>query len=176
MLVYAEVHDDGTDNAQTAYRRVLFNGENTPQGVNLGLADRVLYGPAPFKGFPLRIKFFIVELDKDQKKLASDLISAVGTVAATAQPQYATGISVAVQLAQALNALNEDDFELRLDLTLHPLTSTVTYDVADRTLHEVAPDEPVQRQGKEVHLATPLRTGSFVILKRELPDRIRHRL
>src|SRR5688572_12247959 len=73
VLVYAEVYDDGTDNPETAVSKVLWNELNQPSGVRLGLADRVLYGPTPYKGFPLRIRLYIVELDKEEKKAASAL-------------------------------------------------------------------------------------------------------
>src|SRR5262245_18994942 len=69
VLVYAQVFDDGTDDPDTAITKVLYNERNSPEGVNLGLADRVLYGPTPYKGFPLRIRVYIVELDKEEKEL-----------------------------------------------------------------------------------------------------------
>jgi len=172
VLVYAEVHDDGTDNPETAFRKVLFNGENTPPGVNLGLGDRILYGPAPFKGFPIRVKFFVVQLRKGRRELASRLINAAGTVGQAVQPEAALAVGVAVQLAQAINALQEDDFELRLDLTLYPVAPAVTWNVRDRFLLALEPVEPSQRQGKMVYLATPLRSGSYIVLKRELTERV----
>ena len=93
VLVYAQTFDDGTDNADTAVTKVLYNERNSPQDVNLGLADRVLYGPTPFKGFPLRIKLFVVELDKEQKELVSKIIDAAGTTGATAKPEAAASRS-----------------------------------------------------------------------------------
>ncbi len=179
VLVYTQVFDDGTDNSDTAATKVLYNERNSPEGVNPGLADRVLYGPTPFKGFPLRIKLFIVELDKEQKELASKIIDAVGTSAATAKPEAAPAITVAVGIAKAINAMNEDDFELRFDMTLYPVSAIGKASTGDPILDENNPGqiqaEPVQRYDRAVTLVSPLRTGSYVVLKRELEERFKDR-
>ncbi|WP_447598239.1 hypothetical protein [Nitrospira sp. Nam80] len=169
VLVYAQIFDDGTDNADTAVTKVLYNERNSPEGVNLGLADRVLYGPTPFKGFPLRIKLFVVELDKEQKELASKIIDAAGTTAATAKPEAAPAIAVAVAIAKGINAMNEDDFELRSDLTLFPVGSIGKASTGDAVLDDAR--EPVQRHEKQVTMVLPLRTGLYAIMKRELEER-----
>jgi hypothetical protein len=174
VLVYAEIFDDGTDNQGTAVTKVLYNERNSPGGVNLGLADRVLYGPTPFKGFPLRIKLFILELDKEQKELASKIIDAVGSTAATAKPEAAPAITVAVGIAKAINAMNEDDFELRFDMTLYPVGSIGKASTGDTTL-DAHPPEPIQRYNKAVTMVLPLRTGSYAVMKRELEERFKDR-
>lgn len=169
VLVYAQVFDDGTDNVDTAVTKVLYNERNSPAGVNLGLADRVLYGPTPFKGFPLRVKLAIVELDKDEKELASKIIDAAGTTAAAAKPEAAPAIAVAVDIAKAINAMNEDDFELRFDMTLYPVSAIGKASTGNDALDKV--HEPVQRHDKTVTMVSPLRTGSYAIMKRELEGR-----
>ncbi|MDF0666304.1 MAG: hypothetical protein P0119_09590 [Nitrospira sp.] len=169
VLVYAQVFDDGTDNVDTAVTKVLYNERNSPAGVNLGLADRVLYGPTPFKGFPLRIKLAIVELDKEEKELASKIIDTVGTTAAAAKPEAAPAIVVAVDIAKAINAMNEDDFELRFDMTLYPVSAIGKASTGNDALDKV--HEPVQRHDKTVTMVSPLRTGSYAIMKRELEER-----
>jgi hypothetical protein len=174
VLLYAKIFDDGTDNPDAAVTKVLYDERNSPQGVNLGLADRVLYGPTPFKGFPLRIKLFIVELDKEQKELASKIIDAVGTTAATAKPEAAPAIEVAVRIAKFLNAMNEDDFELRFDLTLYPVGAIGKASTGHMALDKMG--EPIQRKAKDVTLVSPLRTGLYAIMKRELEDRFSNRM
>ncbi len=170
VLVYAEVYDDGTDDPSTALTKVLFDQRDQPPGVNLGLADRTLYGPVAFKGYPIRIRFFVVELDKEEKEQASKIIGAAGAAAAAAQPQYAPAVALGVQIAEAINALNEDDFELRFDLTLYPIGPLGNADIADARLR--ASGEPVQRQTRPVVQAASLRTGSFAVLKREISERV----
>jgi len=169
VLVYAQVFDDGTDNPDTAITKVLYNERNSPEGVNLGLADRVLYGPTPFKGLPLRVRLFIVELDKENKELASKIIDAVGTTTAAAKPEAAPAIEVAVRIAKFLNAMNEDDFELRFDLTLYPVGTIGKTSIADDDLKEA--EEPKQRHDRDLTLVSPLRTGFYVVIKRELDRR-----
>ena len=167
VLVYAEVFDDGQDDPSTAITKVLFNELDQPSGVNLGLADRLLYGPTPYKGFPIRIKFNIIQLNKEKKELTSKLINAAGSVASTVQPQAAPAVGLVVQIAQLVNELTRDDFELRFDLTLHPVERTGIADVADKTLGT----EPVQRVGKPFAAVSTLRTEPYVVIKRELPER-----
>lgn len=177
VLVYAEVYDDATDDPDKAYRKVLFNSENTPAGVNLGVSDRVLYGPTAYKGHPIRVRFFVVQLAKDQKKLASRIFNAAGTVGQAALPAGAAVVGAALQIAQTLNELAEDDFEMRFDMTLYPVAGAAKWDIGDDTLARFNAknnsQEPNQRQGKSIHMLTPLRAGSYVILKRELSDRVK---
>ncbi|MDJ0611750.1 MAG: hypothetical protein QNJ67_22450 [Kiloniellales bacterium] len=169
ILVYTVVYDDGNDDPGTAFTKVLFNERDQPPGVNLGLADRIIYGPTPYKGLPIRIKFFIVELDKEDKELASQIISAAGSAAQAAQPQAAPAIAIGVQIAETLNALNKDDFELRFDLTLHPVDQIGTASSVDENLREQG--EPSQRHSQKITLLSSLRTGSYLIIKRELRER-----
>lgn len=175
VVVYVQVFDDGTDNFDSAVTKVLYNERNSPPGVNLGLADRVLYGPTPFKGFPLRIKLSIVELDKEQKELASKILDTVGSTVAAAKPEAAPAIEIAVRIAKAINAMNEDDFELRFDLTLFPIGTIGNASTGDADLDRTTDPEPVQRKDKTVALVSPLRTGLYTIIKRELAERFNDR-
>ena len=181
VLIWTETYDDGSDNPQNAYTRILYNAPNQPEGVHLGLADRIVYGPTLYKGHPIRIKLFIVELDKKEKEIASRIIEAVGQAASAAKPEAAPAISVATKFAQTIGAMNEDDYELRYDLTLSPIGPFARYtinkesDYAPKWGDPFDPDkqkvEPAQRERKEVSVVTSLRTGSFTIIKRELGTR-----
>jgi hypothetical protein len=172
LLVYAEVYDDGADDPSTAVSKVLFNQPDQAAGVNLGMSDRILYGPAPFKGFPLRIKFYIVQLAKSQKATVSKVIDVAGTLATTAQPQAAPAVGVIVRAAQLINALTKDDFELRFDLTLFPVDQIGQTQIADKDLD--AAGEPTNRRDGMTTQVASLRTGSYVIFKRELGERFRN--
>jgi hypothetical protein len=183
VLVYAEVFDDGQDDPATAVTKLLFNEQDQPSGVHLGMADRVIYGPTPYKGFPIRIKFNIIELDKEDKQTASRLLNAAGTIVSAAQPQAAPASGVIVQVAELINALNKDDFELRFDLTLYPVERNGVSDIGDEALTKPKQDEqgkqrkpePIQRHGKPYASVSTLRTGSYVVIKRELAERVRER-
>jgi len=172
VLVYAEVFDDGSDDPGTAITKVLFNERDQPSGVNLGLADRVLYGPTAFKGFPIRVKFYIVELDREEKETASKIIDAAGAIASTAKPEAGPAIAIGLAVARALNELNTDDYELRFDLTLFPVSAFGSADVTDDELAKLPPLASLHRQGKPVAMAMPLHTGSYVVIKRELEERL----
>lgn len=173
VLIYAQVFDDGTNNPDSAVTKVLFNGRNQPPDVHLGFADSVIYGPTSFKGFPIRVVFTIVELDKDQKQLGSRILDAVGGLASSFAPQAGPAIGVAVQVGQLVNALDEDDFELRYEFTLSPFGAETK-----SVLPSMPPEQKDRvryflrkRIDKSISLTTPLRTGKYAILKRELRDR-----
>lgn len=172
VLVYAEVYDGALDSPEAAFSKVLYNAPNQPENVNLGLSDRLIYGPTPYKGFPIRIRFFIVELDKEQKETAAKIITAAGTLASSLRPEAAPIVGIAVEIAQAINALNEDDFELRFDMTLYPVDKAGNARTGDPFLDTPSAPEPIQRQGKSFTLVNSLRTGPYIILKRELRSRV----
>ncbi|UCE52430.1 MAG: hypothetical protein JSV31_24740 [Desulfobacterales bacterium] len=173
VLVYAEVYDDGKDDPSTAVSKLIFNQINQPPGVNLGIADRIIYGPTAFKGFPIRIRFFIVELDKEQKKMASNILDAAANIASAAKPEAAPVVGVGLRIAKLLNALNQDDFELRFDLTLYPVDVAAVSKIEDARLNQLIQDKKVfiSRVGKQISPVMPLRTGEFLIIKRELAER-----
>lgn len=173
ILVYAEVYDDGTDNPATALTRVLFEQEGQPEGTYLGVSDRLLYGPTPFKGYPIRVRFYIVNLVKEQEESIRRLLDGIGTIASTAQPEAAPAVGLILSVAQFVNALQDDDFELRYDVTLHPLQSIGR---VESTHKDTLGNEPTQRmgldgKGRMIAAATPLRTGPYVIIKRETQSR-----
>ncbi len=161
VLVYAQVFDDGTDNDATATTKIILNQKDQPKKTMLGFSDRIIYGPTAYKGFPIRIKLFIVELDKEDKEELSSLINGAAGLASTAQPQYAAAIAVLMQVAQFMNKLNEDDFELRMDMTLFPKGAAFT----------ASSGAGARRGGKEIGVVSPLRVGSYVVFKRELRNR-----
>lgn len=161
VLVYSEVYDDGTDNPETAHRRVVYNGESTAQDTLLGVSDRIIYGPAPFKGFPLRIKFFIVELDKQDKSFFSSLLGGLNQFAQVLSVSSAATVGQLLQVGGAINALNSDDFELRFDLTLHP----------PRPAGKIAVPTSPRRHDQGYYLNAPLVSGTYLVMKRETKAR-----
>lgn len=156
VLVYAVIHDDVSEDPDTAITRVVYEGKDQTNGVSLPVADRTIYGPIPFKGHAIRIQLYVVELDRDQRETASRLISAAGAVASGAQPEAAPAINVVVQVAQFLNELNEDDWELKTDFTLYPATGPQAADGR-------------ARRASVMPLVAP---GSLLIVKREVEARV----
>ncbi|MCA9280255.1 MAG: hypothetical protein H6815_00080 [Phycisphaeraceae bacterium] len=193
VLVYAEVFDDGSDDPESAYTKILFEQKDQPSGALLGLADRVLYGPAVYQGYPLRVRIYVVELDKENKQQASQALNRIGSLTSYAPVQAQLPISLALDVAQAINALNEDDYELRFDLTLHPNGPVGTLDIGDpetftpgpfaraqaaQHIEELAGDRLAALartnrppSGARYVLNGALRTGSYLIIKRELEGR-----
>jgi hypothetical protein len=200
ILVYAEVFDDASDNPATSFTKVIHDFQGAPEQTLLTFADRPIYGPTPFTGFPLRVRLYVVELDREQKQVASRIIDAAGRVGAQYAPTAAPFIGIGIEIAQLINALNRDDFELRFDLTFYPAGPAARYDVrqpdvplearyaskAEQTKRKIrtrttgnatfyenipANSPALQRQGEPVTLNTSLRTGKYLITKRETDTR-----
>lgn len=169
VLVYAEVYPDGGDDPKKAYTRVVFEQRNQPANVFLGFADPVLYGPAVYQGFPIRVKLYVVDLVREHKEDGSKVLDKLGGFAKYAPVQASLPISLALDIAKTLNALREDDYELRVDLTLHSQDAVGVFSFDKE--RDSAMQSELSRIGKPYTLNTGLRTGSYFINKRELPDR-----
>jgi hypothetical protein len=124
VLVYTEVHDSPNEN--NPYRTVVYNEAGTSANSILGVTDRVIYGPVQYKGYPLRIQLVVVELDKEDNEMAQRVMQTIGDVISTAAPSSVPVVGPAVQLGKLLTVFNEDDYELRADITLHPVTAAPT--------------------------------------------------
>lgn len=170
VLVYAQVSDDGGFDPASESTVLIYNHDAQPAGQSLGLSDRVIYGPTPFKGHPINIKLFIVELDKEDKQKTSQLLSTLGSVGGAMAPQAAPALGIFVQIAESLNALNEDDFELRFDMTLHP-SGTIGAAALGASSNAAAVGANLTRIGKPISRVTSLQFGEYAIIKRELRAR-----
>ena len=170
VLVYAQVSDDGGFDPANESTVLIYNHDAQPAGQSLGLADRVIYGPTPYKGHPINIKLFIVELDKEDKQQTSQILSTLGSVGSAVAPQAAPAVGIFVQIAESLNALNEDDFELRYDMTLHPVGKAgIAALGASRNATEVTAN--LSRMGKPISRVASLQFGEYLVVKRELRTR-----
>ena len=183
VLVFAQVNDDGTDDPATGYTTVLFNERNQPEDVSLGIVNKTIYGPTTYRGYPIRVKFHVVELDREDKEIASNILDSVAGAITTSAPQIAPAVGIGLSIAKFINALNEDDFELRFDMTF---STVAPIGAADRTptyrrvgsLGGLMPRAAARLQPvltansvRAIAKGLPLRTGSYIIVKRELKQR-----
>ena len=173
ILVYAEVLD--TVEESNPQRVVLFNQRHQPDESFLGLADRVIYGPAKFKGQPLRIQLFVVELDKEDNAFKKQMLDSIGGIITTANPTQAAVVEPGIALGKLFAAFDDDDFELRVDFTLHPWRDDplVTRNKLSPKQLGVSKDDPRAKYSgiRGNYLNTPLREGHYLISKRESPKR-----
>lgn len=173
LLIYSEVFDSPQDSEPQ--RTVIYNEKHQPQGAFIGVADRVIYGPVKFKGFPIRVRLFVIELDKEDNETKKEILKTIGNIAKTAQPQFAPFIGAGLAIGDILAAFNEDDYELRVDLTFHPLgTDTgVTSKLLSVQQIGVGNDDfrAVKYPQAGNFTSVPMRTGSYLITKVESKDR-----
>lgn len=173
VLVYAEVYD--TVEEVSPQRVVLFNQRHQPDESFLGLADRVIYGPAKFKGHPIRIQLFVVELDKKDNEFKKQMLDSIGGIMQTVNPAKASSIAPGIALGKLLTAFDDDDFELRVDFTLHPWRDDPLVTSNGLTPGQLGvPDNDVRSTANAIrgnYLNTPLREGHYLISKRESPER-----
>ena len=121
FLIYAEIYDVQPDDRQLLVR-VLFKEGHQAAGYLLNQRDRLLFGPIIYNGHPIRVRVFVVELDREENEIASQILRRAVQVAATAYPAVGPVGGAAVSIGDLFLALNEDDRELVYDFTLYPST------------------------------------------------------
>ncbi len=173
LLVYSEVYDSPED--ATPYSTIIFNQKYQPQNAVLGVVDRVIYGPVKFKGYPIRIRLYVVELDKKDNELAKRILRSIGEAASTAQPHLSPAVGAGVALGNILCAFNEDDYELRIDITFHPMSAVTKKTKLDPNDLGVPCDDDRSKKYRQLENAQnlPLRSGHYLISKVETEKRVR---
>jgi len=172
ILIYTEVFDSPEEAAP--YRTVVFNQEDQGEDSFLGVTDRIIYGPVRFKGFPVRVKLYVIELDKKDNEARVKVLDAIGSAVSAAQPQYAFAAHAGVSIGKILTAFNKDDYELRADMTFHPAglggdTSIKFVKPKDIGLKE---DERIEKYPQFPNaLNVPLRSGHYLLAKVESSER-----
>lgn len=119
FMVYAEIYDVQPDDQQRLVK-VLFKESNQSSGYLLNVKDRLVFGPIEYKGNPLRIRLFIVELDKEDNEVAARLIRTAAQLASSLVPTAAPVAGLATSVGDLFLQLNPDDMELVYDFTLYP--------------------------------------------------------
>lgn len=143
FLVYAEIYDKQPDDREQLVK-VLFKESNQADGFVLNMSERLMFGPIVFTGRPIRIRLFVIELDKEENEITAEIIKQSARVAAAFQPSLAPFTGLATTMGDLFSTLNQDDIELQFDMTLYPHT------------HSAGPH---------------LRTGSIALIKTENPRR-----
>ena len=173
LLVYTEVFD--TPESNTPYRTVVYNEEHSSSDSILNFADRLIYGPVRYKGFPIRIKLYVVELDKKDNEFGAKVLQAVGSVAQSVAPVYSPIINAGMELGKILNAFNKDDFELKTEISFHypridPKVSPATLSPEDLGVSESDPRSNYYPETGNYE-TMPLRAGHYLITKVEAAKR-----
>lgn len=147
VLAYVEVQEG----EQEPTRKIFFRDDYQPSGALLNFQDALIYGPKPYSGQPLRIRFFVYELDSEDNQVAAGMLSALAGVSKTLATPYGVAAKTATDiLGDVMNSViktNVDDREFYHEVTLYP----------------VAPGSSTALDS----VAT-LRTGTFVVVKKEL--------
>lgn len=121
FLVYAEVYDIQPDDRQRLVK-VLFKENNQSAGYLINQRDRLLFGPILHNGHPIRIRLFVVELDKEENAIAGEMIKQAVRVASSFVPLAAPFEGTVTSIGDLFLTLNQDGRELAYDFTLFPTT------------------------------------------------------
>ncbi len=143
FLVYVEVFDVQPDDRQRL-TRVLFKEVNQSAGFLINFRNRLAFGPIQYNGHPIRIRLFVVELDRQENEIASAIIREAIQIAGAFAPGLGIFAPTVSSAGDLILLLNQDDRELTADFTLYPAT------------HSHGPH---------------LETGKYVIIKTENPLR-----
>ena len=147
VLAYVEVQQG----EEPPVRRIFFRDDFQPSGTLFNFQDSVIYGPAPYKGKKINIKFYVYELDGDDNKVLAAVIKALADTAKLVTTPLGlaaqTGSDLIGNSMQALINTNVDDREFFHELTMWPIRP--------------GSSRPLEN-------ATTLRTGPFVLVKKEV--------
>jgi len=172
LLVYSEVFDSPEE--VTPQRTVIFNQKHQPDNAYIATTDKAIYGPVKFKGHPIQIKLYIVELDKQDNEFKKELLQILGNVVEASKPELTPIVGSGISIGKLFAAFNDDDFELRIDLTLYPTKPGKLKGLAPLDSAALGvPDSDIRAQlrARGHHLNMPLRSGNYLISKRETGDR-----
>lgn len=98
--------------------RLVYYSEGVREGQYLNFSQLPIYGPMPYKGKPLRMEFFILELDIKEGTEASGLLSAVASLGEKAYPPASPILRVLDQIGGGLLKANKNDLEFKYHTAL----------------------------------------------------------
>ena len=170
LLIYTEVFD--TPESNEPFSTVIENSEIRGENIFSSATDRVIYGPLQFKGHPIRVKLYVIELDKEDNEVNANILKSIGDAASAAQPDKSAIINVGVKLGSVLQSFNKDDVELVADITFHPQVLDSKETLEPLSKHEtvgVPKDDPrLKEYPQRVNAPViPLRVGNYLLAKVE---------
>jgi hypothetical protein len=125
--------------------RVIYYSEGVHINSHLNFSNIPIYGPITYKGNPLAISLYVVELDNGSNDAMKAVLKTVSGIGQKAYPPSSPVLSVLDKVGSALLNRDSDDMELAYHFMLDPI-------VAEKA-------NPPYAQ---------LRTGNYVLIKR--PD------
>lgn len=146
LLAFVEVvdHFDGS-----SHKRVFFDDEFVAEGAYLNFNNATVYGPRLFQGYPITIRFFIVELDQKENEIALSVVDELKKTVGLLGPQVTPISNLIFDALSALIKTNVDDREFFFVQQLNPVTT-------------MEPTPADLRMGGAI-----LQTGNYVVVKQE---------
>ncbi|MFN0136281.1 MAG: hypothetical protein ACKVS9_09215 [Phycisphaerae bacterium] len=146
LLAFVEVkdHADGK-----TYKRVFFDDEFVAEGAYLNFSNATVYGPRVYRGYPITVSFYVVELDQKENAVALEVVQQLKQTVAMAGAQVAPVSSLLFDFLSALIRANVDDREMYFVQEFTPATT-------------LSPTPADARSAGAV-----LQTGNFVVVKQE---------
>ncbi len=150
VLAFVEVIDHA-DNS--AHRRVFFDDQFVAEGQYLNFSGATVFGPIPYQGQSVTIKFSVFELDQDENAVAIEAIKQIKQTIALVGQQVQPISNLIADISEALVRTNVDDRELHLVVEMHPVTVD----------HPLAVDSAIA--------GNLMRVGNYVVIKHEIRSR-----
>lgn len=106
---------DFSPQAHTSGRVIYFSDDVRP-GQFLNFGQLIISGPVQYKGNPVAISLFAIEIDSDKKnERGANLISALAAIGRTVAVPASPVLNVLETIGTTLVRLNKDDLNLRYD-------------------------------------------------------------
>jgi hypothetical protein len=90
VVLFAEIQEDAAAGySGTSLTSIVYVGKNQRIPGRLNFTGNLVYGPAAYKGHPLKIKFTLMVLQSAAANQEQSVINVISNLASTAAPQYA---------------------------------------------------------------------------------------
>jgi hypothetical protein len=99
---------------------LIYASQGQTLGSSLALDDLTIIGPGKIEGQSIRVRLIMIEVDQIENDVMKDFIKNAAGLASTLQPQYATAIKIASDVARFIISSNQDDtvFDRTFELTM----------------------------------------------------------
>ncbi len=88
---------------------LVYASQGQTLGSSLAFDDLTIIGPEKLEGQSIRIRLIMIEIDQIENEAMKEFIRNAAGLASTIQPQYATAVKIASDVAQFIISFNQDD-------------------------------------------------------------------
>ncbi len=99
---------------------LIYASQGQTLGSSLAFDDLTIIGPQKLEGQSIRIRLIMIEIDQIENETMKEFIKNAAGLASIIQPEYATAVKIASDVAQFIVSFNQDDivFDRTFELSM----------------------------------------------------------